>query len=64
MADSRTCASSDAEILEQVKQVFSTAQRPEHFTNYTHCEECAEHDALLRSRDLDTLAIEDVGNVG
>lgn len=35
-----------------------------HFTDHTHCKECAEHDELLRSRDLQTLRIEDVGNPG
>jgi hypothetical protein len=56
--------SSDANIIEQTKQAFSTARRPEHFTDFTHCEECQEHDELLRSRDLDTLGMEDVGNPG
>ena len=32
--------------------------------NFLHCEECAEHDQLLRDRTRETLTIEDVGNVG
>jgi hypothetical protein len=36
--------------------------RPEQFTDHPGCCECAEHDALLMSRDRDTLAIEDVGS--
>ena len=28
------------------------------------CEECAGHDEVLRSRDIETLSIEDVGNPG
>jgi hypothetical protein len=55
---------SDADILQIVQQAFARCHRPEHFTNYTHCEECAEHDELLRSRDIHTLRIEDVGNPG
>ena len=55
---------SDAEIIEHTKQAFSSAGRPEHFTDFTHCEECLEHDELLRSRDLDSLKLEDVGNPG
>lgn len=51
---------SDAHILETVQQAFAGCQRPEHFTDYTHCEECAEHDEALRSRDLLTLVVEDV----
>lgn len=52
------------QIIAQTKQAFSDAARPEHFTDYSHCEECQEHNDLLRSRDLDTLKIEDVGNPG
>lgn len=55
---------SDADILQRVQQAFAGCPRPEHFTNFTHCEECAEHDEVLRSRDLHTLRIEDVGNPG
>lgn len=55
---------SDAELLETIRQAFSTCPRPLHFTNHTHCCECAEHDQLLLSRDPDTLSIEDAGNAG
>src|SRR5260370_33319542 len=55
---------SDAQALEAIQQAFATCPRPRHFTNYTHCPECAEHDEVLRSRDLQTLCIEDVGNPG
>jgi len=55
---------SDVDILQRVRQAFAGCRRPEHFTNFTHCEECAEHDEVLRSRDIDTLRIEDVGNPG
>lgn len=54
----------DADVLNLVNSAFSTARRPEHFTNYKHCDECAEHDALLRSRDNDSLSLDDVGNPG
>ena len=55
---------SDASILQTVRQAFAKRRRPEHFTNYKHCEECAEHDEVLRSRDIYSLRIEDVGNPG
>ncbi|HXG68159.1 MAG TPA: DUF6714 family protein [Blastocatellia bacterium] len=55
---------SDAEILDAITQAFSLCERPEHFTNYTHCCECFEHDELLRSRDPETLCMDDVGNMG
>lgn len=55
---------SDASILQTVQQAFAERHRPEHFTHYEHCEECAEHDEVLRSRDIHSLSIEDVGNAG
>lgn len=54
----------DAEILKQVKQVFQACARPAHFTNYTHCEECAEHDKVLSLRTVDSLRREDAGTIG
>jgi len=54
----------DAEILVQLDAAFGIVARPEHFTDYRHCCECAEHDELLRSRDRETLRISDVGNPG
>ncbi len=55
---------SDASIILTVQQAFAERLRPAHFTNFEHCEECAEHDEVLRSRDIDSLSIEDVGNIG
>lgn len=54
----------DAAVLAEVRAAFARCERPEHFTDHTHCEECAEHDELLRSRVPDTLLITDVGNPG
>ena len=54
----------DAETLTHVRKAFGLAARPERFTDRDHCCECAEHDDLLRSRDLDSLTVEDVGNQG
>ena len=56
--------STDTEILSRVRIAFGSCKRPAHFTNYKHCEECLEHDELLRARDLDSLTIADVGNPG
>ena len=55
---------SDSDILDTVEQAFKSCVRPEHFTNYKHCDECEEHDELLRSRNPHTLSIQDVGNIG
>jgi hypothetical protein len=54
----------DTEILVLIDEAFGREPRPEHFTDYRHCCECAEHDELLRSRDPATLTIDDVGNPG
>jgi hypothetical protein len=56
--------STDADVMAQIEAAFGAIDRPEHFTNFKHCCECAEHDELLRSRDRETLRIEDVGNPG
>jgi hypothetical protein len=54
----------DAEVLARLDAAFAGCERPEHFTDFRHCCECAEHDELLRSRDRGTLRLEDVGNPG
>lgn len=43
------------------KQIFQIAQ-PEHFTNFNHCEECADHDETLRSFTVDTITLTELGN--
>jgi hypothetical protein len=52
----------DAQDLLELSDAFASCARPQHFTNFRHCCECAEHDELLRWRDRDTLRVEDVGN--
>lgn len=54
----------DQEIINTVRYAFAAEPRPEHFTDHRHCCECAEHEALLASRDLDSLRVEDVNNAG
>ncbi len=58
------CMASDHEIMGAINKALLAEPRPDHFTDYTHCCECAEHDELLRARDRETLALEDVGNAG
>lgn len=52
------------EAIAAVDEAFGSLPKPDHFTNYTHCGECAEHDELLRSRTRETLTFQDVGNPG
>lgn len=54
----------DTEVLSQLNAAFGDCARPEHFTDFKHCCECAEHDELLRSRDLHSLRVQDIGNPG
>ncbi len=53
---------SSDEIIELVRNAFRNAACPDHFTDYAHCYECADHGRVLRSHDLDTLTMEDIGN--
>ena len=41
----------DGEILRSVQAAFARGERPEHSTDYLHCEEYTEHEGLLRARD-------------
>lgn len=55
---------SDKALLQSIQEAFCDCSKPEHFTNYAHCDECQEHDDTLRAQDADTLAREHVGNSG
>jgi hypothetical protein len=55
---------SDATVIAMVKEAYANVPKPEHFTNYKHCDECAEHDQTLLSCDRDTLSLAHVGNPG
>ena len=52
------------QIIERAYASFSNFVRPEHFTNFSHCEECAEHDETMRSCSLHELGSKHVGNPG
>lgn len=52
------------EIINDAYRAFSNFSRPEHFTNYAHCEECAEHDETMRSCSLSDIGSNQVGNPG
>jgi hypothetical protein len=53
-----------SDILGSIDAAFGDTPRPAHFTNYTHCEECAEHDATLLAHTPDTISLEVIGNPG
>ena len=54
----------DQAVLEQIDFAFSGTQKPDHFTDYTHCDECADHDEVLLKRTRETLQRKDLGNAG
>ena len=48
---------------QQSKLIFNVP-KPEHFTDYAHCCECAEHDQTLLAFDVDSIGLEQLGNPG
>ena len=47
---------------DKIRKLFSGQHRPDHFTDYTHCEECADHDATLQQYDNTSLPLDKVNN--
>jgi len=47
--------------IETAKALFR-AEKPEHFTNYRHCDECQEHDETLRGTAIDTIGLAELGS--
>jgi hypothetical protein len=45
-----------ANAFAEIDSVFAGAQRPEHFTDFTHCCECAEEDAFFQQQTPESLA--------
>jgi hypothetical protein len=54
----------DAEVISAIDRAFGAVARPPHFHGDLRDPEAADHDELLRSRDRESMAIEDVGNAG
>ena len=53
----------DVDWVEEAKRIFAV-DKPTHFTDFGHCEECAEHDETLRSGSVGKIGIEKLGNPG
>lgn len=47
--------------VEQAKRVFEI-EKPEHFTNFNHCDECWDHDQILLKHTIDSISINELGN--
>ena len=50
------------ELLAAVRAACRDAPRPEHFTNYAHCCECAEHDATLRAATTESIGLDELAH--
>jgi hypothetical protein len=51
-------------VIDQLDESFSGVMKPDHFTNFEHCDECRDHDEALRNRSLTTITRDDLGNEG
>ena len=49
--------------IKESKSLF-TAKKPEHFTDFEHCSECAEHDRTLLDSSIDGIGLDALGNPG
>lgn len=49
--------------IRESKKIFLT-EKPEHFTDFGHCCECAEHDETLLGSSIDKIGIRELGNPG
>ena len=47
----------------QAKEVFRVS-KPDQFTKYKHCKECAEHEETLQKSSIDTIGLDELGNPG
>jgi hypothetical protein len=63
-ANGQAEAARGTELLRAVERAFADVERPEHFTRYMHCCECAEHDETLRAATPATIGLPELGNPG
>lgn len=53
------------EVLAAIDAAFGEEPRPAHFVREpNHCEECADHEAVLQATTRDTIGLDAVGNPG
>ena len=52
-----------AAIISRALEVFAHVERPEHFTNHTHCCECQEHDEELQPFTPETITRQALGTM-
>ena len=59
-----TAMNEHEKLIKEASEVSGKVERPQHFTDYEHCCECAEHDDTLRAFDPDTITREALGHAG
>ena len=59
-----TDSTPDSHVLSTVERAFENVLRPDHFTDFMHCEECAEHEQTLNSCTPETIGMDELGNPG
>lgn len=52
-----------AELVQEALILFRS-EKPIHFTNFEHCEECAEHDATLLNSSIESIGLSELGSPG
>ena len=52
------------ELVDEIRMLFVTESRPIHFTDYTHCEECADHNETLKKFNRYVIPLEVLNNPG
>ena len=48
--------------LAAIEKEFADIEKPKHFTNYRHCDECAEHDETLLNATRETISLNELGS--
>ena len=49
--------------ITESKKIFAT-NKPAHFTDYLHCDECKEHDQTLLGSSIENISLNELGNPG
>ena len=53
-----------AALAEEVDAAFEKVTKPDHFTNFSHCDECFTHDETLRKSNRETISRAQLGRSG
>ena len=51
-----------SELIAEADALFPKTARPDHFTDFRHCCECAEHDETLREHTRDSIGLKQLGS--